>query len=170
MEPGFEGLHSLSGHIISRGRKPGTSEIEVVIEQTAEDVNQQLRMGPKETAITINRLRTIDNQILSWSKDCLPSKYFSETPDPINTYDNITVCDIDQLEKRIDPKKDDIAIIALPPQKVQDVIYRLEKIGIKGVFYFASRAVKTQGNMVVINQDISINLGILTYKIMEKNR
>ena len=90
--------------------------------------------------------------------------------DQINIYDNITVYDIDQLEKRIDPKKDHIAIIALPPQKVQNVIYRLEKIGIEGVLYFASRAVKAQGDMVVINQDISINLGILTYKIMEKKQ
>ncbi|MBW2609752.1 MAG: redox-sensing transcriptional repressor Rex [Deltaproteobacteria bacterium] len=98
------------------------------------------------------------------------TKIFNETSDKININDSIMVYDIDQLEKRIDPKKDHIAIIALPPQKVQNIIYRLEKIGIEGVLYFASRAVKTQGNMVVINQDISINLGMLTYKIMEKKQ
>lgn len=76
---------------------------------------------------------------------------------------------IDQLEKKIDPFEDHIAIIALPPPEIQPIIDRLGKIGIKGVLYMASRTVNAPGNMVVMNQDISIKLAMMTYKVLEKD-
>ncbi len=76
---------------------------------------------------------------------------------------------IDQLEKKIDPFEDHIAIIALPPPEIQPIIDRLGKIGIKGVLYMASRSVNAPENMVVMNQDISIKLAMMTYKVLEKD-
>ena len=60
-------------------------------------------------------------------------------------------------------------IIALPPPDVQDVIDRLSLIGVKAAIYLASRCVKVPDNMVVLNHDISIELGMLTYRLNEKS-
>jgi redox-sensing transcriptional repressor len=96
-------------------------------------------------------------------------KIFEKNPDPAkNNNGHGMVFPIDQLEMKIDPAEDHIAIIALPPPEIQPIIDRLGKIGIKGVLYMASRSVNAPGNMVVMNQDISINLGMMTYKVMEK--
>ncbi len=83
--------------------------------------------------------------------------------------DGITVFPMDRLEETLDPVKDNIVIIALPPQDVQDVIDRLSRIGVKAAIYLASRCVNIPDNMVVLNHDISIELGMLTYRLREKN-
>lgn len=104
-------------------------------------------------------------------KDCnfTIKKIFEKTPDSItNNDDQVSVYPIDQLEKYIDPQEDHIAIVALPPPEVQSIIDRLGKIGLKAVLYIASRAVKAPENMVVMNQDISIKLGMMTYKVLEQ--
>ena len=85
-----------------------------------------------------------------------------------NSDDSIGVYPIEELENHIDPEEDHIAIIALPPPEVQAVIDRLGKIGMKAVLYMASRSVKAPDNMVVMNDDISIKLGMMTYKVLEK--
>jgi redox-sensing transcriptional repressor len=98
-------------------------------------------------------------------------KIYEKSPDDIkkNTND-IKVLDIDQMEDTLDPQEDGIVIIALPPPEVQAVIDRLGKIGMKGVLYLASRSVKVPENMIVINQDITIELGMLTYRLNEKEK
>ena len=78
---------------------------------------------------------------------------------------NVVVAYINDLEVEIDPAADRLAVVALPPDEVQDVVNRLGKIGVKGVLYFASRTIEIPDNMVVRNQDISIELGKLTYYI-----
>ena len=75
---------------------------------------------------------------------------------------------MNNLENEIDPKIVDLAIVAVSPPDVQSVIDRLGKIGIKGALYFASRSVAVPKNMVVRNQDVSIELGTLTYHISRK--
>ena len=98
-------------------------------------------------------------------------KIFEKDPDRIKNIDeNIIVYPLDQLEKQIDLEKDHIAIITLPPPEVQSVIDRLGKIGMKAVLYMASRSVDAPENMVVMNQDISIKLGMMTYKVLEKTK
>jgi redox-sensing transcriptional repressor len=97
-------------------------------------------------------------------------KIFEKDPDSsTNNDDQVNVYPIDQLEKYIDPQEDHIAIVALPPPEVQSIIDRLSKIGLKAVLYIASRAVKVPKNMVVMNQDISIKLGMMTYKVLEQH-
>ena len=96
-------------------------------------------------------------------------KIFDKEPDLIKDIDDQTVVyPLDQLEEKINPEEDHIAIIALPPPEVQSVIDRLGKIGMKAVLYMASRSIKAPQNMVVMNQDISIKLGMMTYKVLEK--
>ncbi|MBN2062263.1 MAG: redox-sensing transcriptional repressor Rex [Deltaproteobacteria bacterium] len=96
-------------------------------------------------------------------------KIFDESPDMIkDTGDEIMVYHLDQIEKKIDPREDHLAIIAVPPREVQSIINRLGKIGIKGVLYFGSRAVHIPENMVVFNQDMSISLKVLAYALKEK--
>ncbi len=110
----------------------------------------------------------INSQILK-ENNLVIKKVFENDPDLVqNNDDSVKVYPMDQLENQINPEEDHIAIIALPPPEVQAVIDRLGKIGIKAVLYMASRSVKAPDNMVVMNQDISINLGMMTYKVLEK--
>jgi redox-sensing transcriptional repressor len=73
--------------------------------------------------------------------------------------------DVKNLEKEVDPRLVDLAVVAVPPPDVQSIIDRLGKIGVKGALYFAARSVAIPDNMVVRNLDVSIELGTLTYHI-----
>jgi len=96
-------------------------------------------------------------------------KIFEKKPELLDL-DNrqVRVYSISQLEKQINTEEDHIAIIALPHPEIQPIIERLSKIGIKGVLYMASRAVNAPDNLVIMNQDISLSLGMMTYKVLEK--
>ncbi len=110
----------------------------------------------------------INSQMLK-ENNLVIRKVFEKDPDLVkNGDDPIIIYPIDELETHIDPEEDHIAIIALPPPEVQAVIDRLGKIGMKAVLYMASRSVKAPENMVVMNDDISIKLGMMTYKVLEK--
>jgi redox-sensing transcriptional repressor len=94
------------------------------------------------------------------------TKIFDETREQIGRKINeITVSDMHNLEKEIDPHTDDLAIVAVAPPEVQSVIDRLGKVGLKGILYFAARPIHVPENIVVRNQDISIELGTITYHI-----
>jgi redox-sensing transcriptional repressor len=80
----------------------------------------------------------------------------------------IKVEHIDDLEKKVDPKRESLAILAIPPDDVQSIIDRLSKLGIKGVLYFASRTVSVPKNLIVRNEDTTIELETLTYHITNK--
>jgi redox-sensing transcriptional repressor len=110
----------------------------------------------------------INSQMLK-ENNLVIRKVFEKDPDLVkNSDDPISIYPIEELENHIDPEEDHIAIIALPPPEVQAVIDRLGKIGMKAVLYMASRSVKAPDNMVVMNDDISIKLGMMTYKVLEK--
>ena len=93
-------------------------------------------------------------------------KIFNEAPKLIGSkiYD-LVIEDLNNLEKEIDPRLVDLAIVAVPPPNVQSIIDRLGKIGVRGALYFASRSVSVPDNMIVRNLDMSIELGTLTYHI-----
>lgn len=82
----------------------------------------------------------------------------------------IPIYDISQMERRIDPKTDNLAILTIPPLDVQSVINRLGVIGIKGVLYFASKSVSVPKNMFVINEDTTMELETLTFHITNKSK
>jgi redox-sensing transcriptional repressor len=97
------------------------------------------------------------------------NKIYDENPENYQCKsDGITIFHMDRLEETLDPAKDNIVIIALPPPDVQDVIDRLSRIGVKAAVYLASRCVNVPDNMVILNHDISIELGMMTYRLSEK--
>lgn len=108
----------------------------------------------------------LNSEILRKKNLCI-TKIFDRTPEFVGKkINNIPVWDIDNLEKEIDPHTDDLAIIAVPPPEVQSVVDRLGKIGLRGILYFASRAISAPENTVIRNQDISVELGTITYHII----
>ena len=110
----------------------------------------------------------INSQVMT-HQNFTVNKIFDKAPEKIEgIYDGISVYHMNQMEAEIDPKVDDIAVIALPPPEIQGVIDRLGKIGLRGVLYFASRSVTVPKNMTVLNEDVSMTLGMLTYQLTEK--
>ncbi len=102
-------------------------------------------------------------------RNLLIAKIFDDTPELIGKRINeVAVSHMDNMEMEIDPETDALAIIAVSPNRVQSVINRLGKIGVKGALYFAARAVNAPHNMVVLNQDISVELGTLTYHVKSR--
>lgn len=99
-------------------------------------------------------------------RNLLIAKIFDDAPELIGKRINaVTVSHIDNMETEIDPETDVLAIIAVSPNRVQSIIDRLGKIGVKGALYFAARAVNAPRDMVIVNQDISVELGTLTYHL-----
>lgn len=81
----------------------------------------------------------------------------------------ITIRDMANLETELDAGHIDLAIIAVPPPQTQHIIDRLHKLGIRGALYFASRPVEIPEGMAVLNMDITIELGVLTYHLQQNN-
>ena len=81
--------------------------------------------------------------------------------------EGIPVHDIANLEQELDASRIDLAIIAVPPPEVQGVIDRLAELGVRGALYFASRPVRVPADMVVLNMDITVELGVLTYQLQD---
>jgi len=99
------------------------------------------------------------------------TKIFDKDPKIVGTkIKGITVRHIDELERKIDPRKEPIAILTVPPQDVQSIINRLDKIGVKGVLYFASRTISIPKKMIVRNEDTVMELEALTYHIANKTK
>ena len=110
------------------------------------------------------------NSSIFRKKNFIITKIFDNTPGLIGRkIGNITISDMQNLEKELDIKKVDLAIVAVPPPEVQSIIDRLGKIGIKGILYFASRSINVPKDLVVRNQDISIELGTITFHITHKS-
>jgi len=84
------------------------------------------------------------------------------------TVKGIIVKSIDSLEKDVNPKKDTLAILTIPPADVQSIIDRLGKIGVKGILYFASKTVNAPPNVIIRNEDTTIELETITYHITNK--
>jgi redox-sensing transcriptional repressor len=98
-------------------------------------------------------------------------KIYDKNPEKIKGIPRgIRVLHIDNLESTLDPSQDKIVIIALPSPELQGIINRLGRIGIKAVLYMASKTVKIPDDMEIINQDISVELGMLTYRLNVKGR
>lgn len=90
---------------------------------------------------------------------------FDHAPGESGVIEGIPVHDIAALEAELDSNHIDLAIIAVPPPEVQQLIDRLARLGVRGALYFASRPVDVPGNMVVLNVDITVELGVLTWML-----
>ncbi|MFC1513732.1 redox-sensing transcriptional repressor Rex [candidate division KSB1 bacterium] len=97
------------------------------------------------------------------------TRIFDKNPDLIGKkIKELTIEHVDDLEKSVDPKNESLAIIAIPPQDVQSITDRLGSIGIKGILYFASRTVTVPKNVVIRNEDTTVELETLTFHITNK--
>jgi len=81
--------------------------------------------------------------------------------------EGIPVHNITDLEKDLDAANVDLAIIAVSPPDVQNIIDRLSVLGVRGALYFAARPVRVPDNMVVVNMDITVELGVLSYQLQD---
>ncbi len=111
---------------------------------------------------------TLINTLTLKSNNFVVSKIYDKNPMLHRGEGDVTVYHIDRLEETIDPDLDNIAIITLPHYEVQEIINRLSLIGVKAALYLASGSVKAPDNMFIMNQDITVELGMLTYRLNEK--
>jgi redox-sensing transcriptional repressor len=108
----------------------------------------------------------LNNSAILKKKNLTISKLFDNSPEFVGKeISGITISHIDNLEKEVEIGTDDLAIVAVPPPEVQAVINRLANIGLRGALYFASRSIEVPDNMVILNEDISIELGIITFQM-----
>jgi len=91
---------------------------------------------------------------------------FSSSVSPASFNDQkVPVHSLELLEEKLDISTVDIAIVVVPPPEVQKIIDRLGQLGVRGALYFASRPVDVPKNMIVLNMDITIELGMLTHQL-----
>jgi redox-sensing transcriptional repressor len=93
---------------------------------------------------------------------------FDKSPEQVGaSMEGIPVHNITDLEKDLDAANVDLAIIAVSPPDVQNIIDRLSVLGVRGALYFAARPVRVPDNMVVVNMDITVELGVLSYQLQD---
>ena len=81
---------------------------------------------------------------------------------PIN---GIEIRSMDELESFIDSHKVDIAVVTVPTSSAAEVLARLGKTNIKGIWNFAHIDVDMPNNIKVENVHLSESLMILSYNI-----
>ena len=91
---------------------------------------------------------------------------FDVCPDKIGKPINgIEIRSMDELESFIDSHKVDIAVVTVPTSSAAEVLARLGKTNIKGIWNFAHIDVDMPNNIKVENVHLSESLMILSYNI-----
>jgi len=80
----------------------------------------------------------------------------------------VEVLDIDELCSYTRENRIDLAIIATPKSKAQEIADQLIKCGIKGIWNFAPIDVEATEGVAVENVHLSETLYVLTYRMNEK--
>ena len=94
---------------------------------------------------------------------------FDVCPDKIGQPINgIEIRDMEELESFISSHKVDIAVVTVPTSSAPDVLTRLGRTNIKGVWNFAHIDVEMPNNIQVENVHLSESLMILSYHIAER--
>ncbi|HDT15293.1 MAG TPA: redox-sensing transcriptional repressor Rex [Firmicutes bacterium] len=95
---------------------------------------------------------------------------FDVDPDKVGwELDGVKIYHIDEMEEIIKKEKIEIVILATPAGAIQDVMTRLRKTGIKGVLNFAGKHLKSEGEIMVRNADLALELEQLTFFMTNKN-
>ncbi len=96
---------------------------------------------------------------------------FDICPEKIGTkVHGIQVHPMDELEKFLDENDIEIVIVAIPTDHASDVMQRLEKTHIKGVWNFAHIDYEMPENIVVESVHLSESLMILNYRIANNDK
>jgi redox-sensing transcriptional repressor len=94
---------------------------------------------------------------------------FDVCPDKIGQPINgIEIRDMEELESFISSHKVDIAVVTVPTSSAPDVLTRLGRTNIKGIWNFAHIDVEMPNNIQVENVHLSESLMILSYHIAER--
>ena len=79
------------------------------------------------------------------------------------TVAEVTIYDINQLEKIVAEKEIDVIILAVPAEYAQDVLEKVTSTGIKAVLNFAPTPLKIDENIKLKSVDLTISLESLSY-------
>lgn len=89
---------------------------------------------------------------------------FDNSPEIIGSKQNdVVVKDISELEEVVTREKVDIAILAIPARRAQEITDKLVACGIKGIWNFAPIDLKLPRNVVLENVHLDGSLLTLTY-------
>ena len=80
---------------------------------------------------------------------------------------NVKVYDMSALEEKLEKYAVDIAILTLPKEYAAEVALRLEKTGIRGIWNFTGKEIKTAPTVVVENVHIGDSLMTLCYEVAQ---
>ncbi len=80
-----------------------------------------------------------------------------------------TVYDMSDLERYVNRKHVNLAIITVPKTSAQEVLDRLVKAGIRGVWNFAPTALIAPPDVVVKNEDLSSSLALLSNELANRS-
>jgi redox-sensing transcriptional repressor len=83
-------------------------------------------------------------------------------------YNNLTVSHFSEAKKTVKEKALEIIIVAVPAKYAQDVVDKFVEYGIKAFLNFAPRSIKAPENVLVKNENMSIELEALSYFLTNK--
>jgi len=84
--------------------------------------------------------------------------------------DGIWIYSMEEIDKIIKKEKIEIAIITTPPSSLPDIINILRKTNIKGVLNFAGKHILNEGQVMIRNVDLALELEQLTFLISNKSK
>ncbi|MBE6599806.1 MAG: redox-sensing transcriptional repressor Rex [Ruminococcaceae bacterium] len=84
-------------------------------------------------------------------------------------FGGVKVYDMKDLKDFCSDKRIDIAVLALPKEVADDEVERLSAAGIKGIWNFTGKEIKTGRNMVFEDVYLGDSLMTLCYGVREKN-
>jgi len=81
---------------------------------------------------------------------------------------NLVINDISDAKKIVKEKVLEIIIIAVPANYAQEIVDKFVEYGIRAFLNFAPRSIKTEENVLVKNENMSIELEALSYFLTNK--
>ena len=82
--------------------------------------------------------------------------------------DEVRIYDFQDIEKIIKKEKIEIMIITTPKDSLAAVMERLKNTGIKGVLNFAGKHLMDEGNIIIRNVDLALEMEQLTFFLTNK--
>ena len=79
------------------------------------------------------------------------------------------ILDSESIEEFVEENNIDIAILCIPKNGAQDVVDRLVKVGIKGIWNFAPLDLEVPNDVIVENVNLTESLFTLSY-LMNENK
>ncbi|MEK7448219.1 MAG: redox-sensing transcriptional repressor Rex [Planctomycetota bacterium] len=89
---------------------------------------------------------------------------FDNDPEKIGMrYQGVFVSDMSRFKKIIQAYNIKIAIMAVPPTEAQEIVNQLSATGIEGILNFVPYQIHAPENIRLLNIDMAIELGLLSY-------